>query len=523
MAEGTIAAGSPGAAEAGAEVLAAGGNATDAALAAMLVAFHVEPLLASAAGGGVMLAGDPGQGYDVMEFVPVMPGRGLSSRPALDFVDVSIDFEFTHQVFHVGRGAAAVPMGLLGIHAAHARWGRLPLTEVVAPAVRVCRTGFEVTEAAAGFIRILEPIWRRTPEAEALFAIEGRRAEVGDRLTNPDFATVLERLADEGIVPFTTGDVARATVDAFGVDRGGLLTLDDLAMARPTPRAPLRVDAFGGAILTVPPNSSGGALIALGLGLLERAVAPDPLDSAAHVSRMIDVQLAMLAARREVLDGDEPASEAARRLLEPRTLDAYAARLGTLRPGAEGDPPGRGSTTHVSVIDGEGGAASITMSNGEGCGAVIPGTGMSMNNFLGEEDINPRGFHVLPAGTTMTTMMSPTLFLRDGRPELVLGSGGANRLRTAILQVAWNRLGLGLSLDDAVAASRIHVEDDALYAELPGLDAAEIERRGAAFRRSDPFPRRTLYFGGVHAVGRDPDGHLVGAGDPRRGGAVASR
>jgi len=523
MAEGTIAAGSPGAAEAGAEVLAAGGNATDAALAAMLVAFHVEPLLASAAGGGVMLAGDPTQGYDVMEFVPVMPGRGLAARPDLDFVDVSIDFEFTHQVFHVGRGAAAVPMGLLGIHAAHERWGRIPLRDVVAPAVRVCRDGFEVSEAPASFIRILEPIWRMTPEAAALFTVGGRRAAVGDRLTNPDFASVLELLATEGIEPFTTGDVAHAILDAFGPAHGGLITADDLALARPTTRTPLRIDLLGGSLLTPPPNSTGGALIAFGLALLERAGAAAPLDTAAHASHMIDVQLAMLAALRDVRDGDEPAPEAARRLLAPTTIDAYAARLGTFPPGGGVDPPGHGSTTHVSVIDRDGGAASITMSNGEGCGSVIPGTGMSMNNFLGEEDINPRGFHVLPAGATMTTMMSPTLFLRDGRPELVLGSGGANRLRTAILQVAWARLGLGLSLDEAVGASRIHVEEEALFAELPGLDAAEIERRGAGFARRDPFPRRTLYFGGVHAVGRDAGGRLVGAGDPRRGGAVATR
>lgn len=528
MSAGTIAGGGPLTVAAGAEILRRGGNAADAALAAAFAAFHVEPLLASAAGGGMMIAGDAERGFAVLDFVPPVPGLGLRERPRLDFEGVSVDFGETQQVFHVGRGSAAVPTGLLGLHEGHRRWGRLPLREVVAPAARYCREGIQADGFGARVIQMLAPIWRRSPAAAALFTVDGRLVRAGDRLRNPDFAETLERLAEEGPEPFRTGEIARRTVAAFGADRGGLLTMEDLERYRPVVRAPLRVPVGGAALLTPPPPSTGGTLIALALSLLaRRGLKPSDFLTARHLDAIVAAQLLTLAARREALSAGGFSREAVEQLLSEPELAALMRRWEAVGPSGGGTRGGAGSTTHVSVLDARGGAAAITVSYGEGCGDLVPGTGMMMNNFLGEADINPHGFHAQPAGTPMTSMMAPTIVVRDGRPVLVLGSGGANRLRSAILQVAFNRLGLGQPLDAAVRAPRVHVEDDAFFAELPAgdppMDFSEAARaHGARFPRCDIFRERSLFFGGVHAVARETDGRLVGTGDPRRGGATVS-
>ncbi len=519
MRGGTIAAGSRLAAEAGAEILRLGGSATDAAVAAAFVSFQSEPLLASAAGGGVMLAGDPERGFESIEFVPIMPGLGLEQRPELDFREVTIDFDVTTQRFHVGRGAAAVPMGLAGLHAAHERWGRLPLSTVVAPAVRICRAGIPAGRSGAQFIRILEPIWRLSAECAALYEVNGHPAGPDDIISNPDFADALEHLAADGPTIFHRGDIADRTIEAFGPSAGGLITREDLAKDDAAVREPLRAEAWGRTLLTPPPHSSGGTLIALGLAALSRApLRPEDYGRSAHLRAIVDAQLLMVAARRHELAGDF-ARDQAESVLSERGLEAQLARFGRVMPDGTPTPQGRGCTTHISVIDADGGACAVTVSNGEGCGWVIPGTGMHMNNFLGEEDINPRGFHVLVPGTTLTTMMSPTIFLRDGVPELVLGSGGSNRLRTAILQVAVNRIGFGRSLEESVRAARIHVEPDAFCAELVDADADLLRALAEPYAHRSFSPARILYFGGVHAVGRDPGGRTEGVGDPRRGGA----
>jgi gamma-glutamyltranspeptidase/glutathione hydrolase len=260
---------------------------------------------------------------------------------------------------------------------------------------------------------------------------------------------------------------------------------------------------------------------------LRRGLEPSDFLTSRHLDAIVAAQLLTLSVRREVLSAGGFSRETVERILSEPELAVLMKRWAAVGPSSGGTRGGAGSTTHVSVLDAHGGAAAITVSYGEGCGDLVPGTGMMMNNFLGEADINPHGFHAQPAGAPMTSMMAPTIVVRDGRPVLVLGSGGANRLRSAILQVAFNRLGLRQPLDAAIRAPRVHVEDDALFAELPAgnppVDFSEsIRAHGARFARCEIFPDRSLFFGGVHAVAREADGRLVGAGDPRRGGATVS-
>ncbi|PSN12684.1 gamma-glutamyltransferase, partial [filamentous cyanobacterium CCP5] len=179
-----------------------------------------------------------------------------------------------------------------------------------------------------------------------------------------------------------------------------------------------------------------------------------------------------------------------------------------------------GSTTHISVIDEEGNAASITSSNGEGSAYVIPGTQIMVNNMLGEEDLNPNGFHTWSPGQRMSSMMAPTILLEHNRPRLVLGSGGSNRIRTAILQVISNVIDFGMDLSEAVNCPRIHWERGVLHLE-PGYDRSVLPSLPPETDDWIWWQQPNMFFGGVHAVAVDESGRIDGAGDQRRGGATA--
>ena len=177
--------------------------------------------------------------------------------------------------------------------------------------------------------------------------------------------------------------------------------------------------------------------------------------------------------------------------------------------------PAAGGTTHVSVSDRAGNAASLSLSNGEGSGYVVPGTGVMLNNMLGEDDLHPGGFHVQPPGTRVGSMMSPTLVLEGDSVRLVVGSGGSKRIRSAILQVVTGLLDAGLSLRAAVEAPRQHWDGEQLQVE-PGIPANVLAALEARWR-VNPWKERNLYFGGVHAVVPG----VEAAADPRREGAAA--
>jgi gamma-glutamyltranspeptidase / glutathione hydrolase len=180
-----------------------------------------------------------------------------------------------------------------------------------------------------------------------------------------------------------------------------------------------------------------------------------------------------------------------------------------------------GSTTHISAIDAAGTCVAVTCSNGSGSGVLVPGTGVILNNMLGEEDLHPRGFHSLAAGERVGSMMAPTVVLRDGEVVLAVGSAGSARIRSAILQTIVGSVEQGMGPEEAIAAPRLHVEGGVVQAE-PGIDEAalaRLEARGLTVLRR---PEINLFFGGAQAVARDPaTGELSGGGDPRRGGAVA--
>ncbi len=480
---GVIAAGHPLTAQAGANVLREGGNAVDAALGAMLTSLAAEPLLTALGAGGYMLVAAPGEEPALLDFFVEAPGRGADAAKRAELIPISISFGDAIQVFNIGAasvGAFGVPGGIC---AASERFGTIPLAELVRPAAALARQGVEVTPEQAYLFEILADIVTSTPEAAALFAPGGRVLGAGEVVRQPELGDALERLGAEGTEPFYRGDIAAAIV-AWVSERGGTLTAEDLGGYGVVDRAPVRVSYRAREVLTNPPPSAGGILIARALGTLERDVELPGVD------RIVEVMEQTQSLRTpEFLDG----------LDDPEFVAKFL-----------------GSTTHISVLDREGWACSVTCSNGSCSGVVVPGTGVHLNNMLGEQDLNPLGFHRHPPGRRLPSMMAPTVVLRDGAPELVLGSAGSNRIRSAILQTIIRVIGERMRASDAVQAPRVHFEDGIVYAE-PGIDTSAIEAAGRAISR---FRARNLFFGGVQAVARDEDGGFSGGGDPRRGGAA---
>ena len=499
---GVVAAGHPSTAEAGAGVLRAGGNAVDAAVAAVLASFAAEsPLTGFGAGGYMMVARPGGEEVALLDFFVAAPGLdGVRRRAELVPVPVRFDAA-TEQVFYVGPASCGVPGTAAGLLAALERFGSAPLAELVGPATRLAREGAPVNAQQAYILDILAPIHARLDGTRQLYAPHGRTLREGETFRFPELAAALERFGAEGAEPFYRGEVA-AALSEFVVEHGGTIGPLDLASYEALARRPIAAPFRGAEVLTNPPPSSGGILIAYCLGLLERlgeSSGPEQLVAAMGAANGLrDLEFAESLYEEGIEAG----------VLEALGLDAAAAGL-------------LGSTTHISVLDRDGMCASVTCSNGSGSGVLVPGTGVILNNMLGEEDLNPLGFHRIAPGRRVPSMMAPTIVRRGGEVELVLGSAGSNRIRSAILQTVVRVVEQGLPVAAAVSAPRLHFESDVVQAE-PGIDEqalARLEARGVAVAR---WPAINLFFGGVQAVARDPrTGAPSGGGDPRRGGAVA--
>jgi gamma-glutamyltranspeptidase/glutathione hydrolase len=499
---GVVAAGHPLTAETGAEVLREGGNAVDAAVSAMMASFSLESALTGLGAGGFMIVGGPGSEPVVFDFFVAAPGAGGHSlADELRPVPVHFDEETT-QIFNVGPASCGVPGMAAGIQAAVDRFGSATLGDLVGPAIRFAREGAPLNNQQAYVLRILEPIYTASPAAREIYAPEGRILGEGDLFRYPDLALALERLAEEGSDSIYTGEVA-ARIEDYVCSRGGILSTADLAGYGVVEREPVGARFRGREVLTNPPPSAGGILIAFCLALLER------LDSVDTVA-LAEVMAAANSARsRDFAEGLGLPGFAGEFLSEEALSRALAAS------------DGLGSTTHLSVVDGEGMCASVTCSNGTGSGLVVPGTGIHLNNMLGEEDLNPLGFHADEPGTRIGSMMSPTLILERGEVVAGLGSAGSNRIRSAILQTTVNLLAKNMDPQAAVDAPRIHLESGLLQAE-PGVDPVGLERLASSGVEVFQWREKNLFFGGVQVVTRSPgSGSLAGGGDPRRGGAVA--
>ncbi len=327
----------------------------------------------------------------------------------------------------------------------------------------------------AYILDILEPIHARLQGTRELYAPEGRTLREGELFRFADLAEALERFGAEGAEPFCRGEVATA-LSAFVIERGGTLGPADLAGYEVIEREPIRAGFRGTEVLTNPPPSSGGTLIAYCLGLLER------VGESSGPEQLVAAMGAADAARGDLL----------------------------------------GSTTHISVLDRDGMCANVTCSNGSGSGVLVPGTGVILNNMLGEEDLNPLGFHSIAPGRRVTSMMAPTVVLRDGEIELGLGSAGSNRIRSAILQTIVRAVEQGMGADEAVRGPAASLRGRTSSRPSQGSTRRHWrELRRAEFRLS--AGRRSTFSSAASrpSPASAATGALSGGGDPRRGGSVA--
>ncbi len=498
---GTIAAGNQKTAAAGIEMLQLGGNAFDAAVAAVLASFVTESTLTSAAGGGFLLAHTQANKNILFDFFSQTP-RAKKLQAQLNFYPVDINFGDAIQEFHIGLGAIAVPGNIGGIFHVHQRLGRLPFKVVAEPAIHYGNNGVKIEDFQHYSASILKPIIFAAPEMKSIYAPRGEILKTGETFFMKDFANTLAYLVEAGVQEFYQGEIAHQLVKDCQ-EFGGYLSLEDLKSYQVIEREPLIINYRNNLLLTNPSPSSGGTLIAFALELLAKIdLTKVEFGTPNHLQILIEVmRLTNTARKRENVEqsflNDEHINQYQQQLV--KSVNKW------------------GSTTHISVIDAEGNAASTTTSHGEGCGYVIPGTGIMMNNMLGEEDLNPYGFHQWQENVRISSMMSPTIVLKNNQPEIALGSGGSNRIRTAILQVISNIIDFKMPVELAVNSSRIHWENNVLNIE-PGLNpkVANLEND-----RLILWNQQNMFFGGVHTA-MELEGIITGAGDRRRNGAIAS-
>ena len=511
-----VAATSPLAVDAGIRLGALGGNAVDAAVAATLVATVSEPGVVSLAGGAFVTV-DPGDGSApvTVDGNVEMPGRGLPrERFGTGMTEVETSYGGGLRLW-VGPGSVATPGTLAGLGLAHERYGAAPWREVVAPAVEVARGGFPLGAAASSYLELARAVvfdW--DPESAAgLRHPTGEPVVAGEQMRSDRLADALEVVASEGAATMYTGALGQVLARDMA-ERGGLVTAADLAAYRAVVRPAVPVELGDWALATNPPPSIGGPVLAAMLTLLARA--PYRPGRSEDVLRLVAIQRAVLEHRLEVLDLAEDLDAAGRELLA--------------MVGRGWDPVAHASasTVHISVVDEHGMACATTASAGYGSGATIPGTGILLNNCLGEPELNRRGPHALAPGTRMASNMAPSVGRHRDGTVLAVGSPGADRITTALAQTVGAFALGGLDLQAAVDAPRLHVRLVPVSETDPDRNrpAVRVEYE-ADLRLPDiglptvEHPPHSMFFGGVAAAARRPDASLIAAADPRRSAAVA--
>ena len=455
-----VAAGHPATVEAGIEVLAAGGSAADAAVAASLASCAAETVMTGLLGGGHAIHYEAASGLarNLDCFVAV-PGVGAEPGRRAELLELEVPFgtELVHYAVGIAScGVPGVPAGLGTLHAEH---GRLPWARLVEPALRLARDGVELPQAHAACLAMLEPVMTMN-EGATIYSPGGTLLQTGDRLRQPGLVNALELLADEGPRSVYEGSLGRALLELMS-ERGGLVTHDDLARYEAVWSEPVEIPYAATRVLT----RTGLAPLADCLEALPRL--------------------------RDRSSGD-------RALALVRALDR---------------PDGTGDTTNLVTVDTEGNACVLTSSLGLGAGDWLPGLDMHLNSMLGESDLIREP---LRPGQRMGSMMSPTVALDGDGLAFAGGAAGGTRLRSALVQVLAGVLDEGLAPATAVDRPRLHPAAGTVHLE-PGLEPAVAPALEAAGYLVRPWAELHHYFGGVSVVTR-----AGAAGDPRRSGAAAA-
>ena len=523
----------PEAAESGVEILRAGGNAVDAAVACALAQTVVDPLMCGIAGFGTAAVYRPDAG--VHEYVDFHAPAPLASRPDMwehlleGETRDGFGFSIRGRLNDLGAQSIAVPGTLAGLQHMHERHGTLPWKEVLAPAIAWARDGYFVRPSMYAFW-IDQPMAGRASNLERLaYSAAGRALycrpdgtpkTIGTPLRNPDYARTLEAIAQSGAQLFYRSDMARQMVTDLSA-QGGLLTQDDLASYAPRLTTPLEGRYRDRRITTNQPPGGGAMLIEM-LNILEQFDLPTLGHNTPEYIRTV-----CEAMKRATIDKDrflaDPAfvevpldqilstahaAEAAAGIRARNRLEVPRLNLGGVVPR---------DTTHLSVVDHDGNCVSLTHSLGMPSGVITPGLGFMYNGCMGVFDPRPGRPGSIAPGKSRFTSSCPTIVFKNGQPEIVLGAPGGTQIAMGVLQVILNVADFGMDMLGAIAAPRFSSTSNAIDVSnrIPRAVQRELETAGYDVVRN-PFGYTIAW---VHGI-RLHDGELDGAADPGRDGVA---
>lgn len=490
------------AADAAAEICALGGNAVDCAIAAAMYSINTEPGVCALAGSAYVTIWPPGGDPITIDGNVAVPGMGRSDETSPAAESVYMEYGGGIETV-IGVASVAVPGTPAALHLASEQFGRIEWHDLLSPVIRATRDGFPLSAACHYYLKYSgDIIFGHSEDGHgALHNEDGELVQVRSKIVVPHLADSLAALAEDGSRVFYEGETGRAIAGHIQ-DRGGFLTMRDLKNYEPLVRDSLVVDVGDWKIATNPPPAVGGAVLAAMLLAFDN----HPVSRWDHESLqfLLQVQQTALSYRKRELDLSDDVPQDAARLLELARTGELLARWSSA------------STVHTSAVDDKGLACAITASSGYGSGEMPAGTGLWLNNCLGEIELNRKGFEAGPPGKRLPSNMAPGV-ARSGRQVLAMGSPGADRITTALQQFLINYIQLGHELAEAVAHPRLHLEIDGSTMNIavePGLDLPDT---GITVTQ---YPEIGMYFGGVVAAVYDSESGFSVAADPRREGGT---
>jgi len=499
MKYGSISTGSKEATLAAEEILKFGGNAFDAAVGAIFVSMTSEFALTGIFGGGTLLGIKDNEPPFIYDFFVNCPESKNNSEA--EFKEVMVNFGNTEQKFHVGKGSIATPGNLMGLLEIQKKYGVLNLKDVLSPAKEIANCGVVIKKHQSDIIKLVDPILTFDNSGKKLFVKNESLISTGDTFKNTAFAEFLDVLIKNGSDYFYKGEGLNTILNHCS--NGGYINENDFNTYKVYKRTPISLDYLGYEIFTNPAPSFGGSLIIFLLKLFK-----DSGNDLSLFNLIKGMNLSSLA-RNEVCKNPDDELEI-NNIFKNNCYSRYLELFQNKNMDFTESIDGFGSTTHVSVLDKDGNAASVTTTNGEGCGYVIPEFGVMMNNMLGEQDLNPFGFHNWNKPRRLPTMISPLIICENNKPKYIMGSGGSNRIRSANIQVIFNLLYKNYSLEQSIDEPRIHLEGNTLFFE-PGINLPEESCLKGL--KLNSFNDKNVFFGGVNAVSK-----YEAVGDKRRGG-----
>nr|MBS0036928.1 gamma-glutamyltransferase [Saprospiraceae bacterium] len=487
MKYGAVAAGHPKTAEVAMEVLRAGGNATDALIAAYVASFISEPCMGSPGGGAFALLKNAGRQPVLLDFFCQTP-REKKPGEEYDFRAYTVEFGEEGEVFYTGRGSVAVPGAIAGLFAMHNHSGTIPIKELFAPGVELLRTGVPLNGFQRYDIGLLEGIVCHSTEGKKIFCNSDHKLkEEGEIICLPALGDYMEILGFEGPREFYEGFTARQQ-QYYYENEGGSICAEDLKNYRVMIGPPLNIPLGDRAVFCNPAPALGGVVMGAALSKLwESQHVPEP-GSAEYFTLFYQA----FSFARELQ-------------INPGKLSAWLHHQLSRK---------WGSTSHISIVDKKGNAAALTTTIGEGNGFYEPETQIHMNNMLGESALLPGGYHSWYPDVRLSSMMNPVMSIGPSGETLVMGSGGAGRIPYVLAAVIWNLFAANMNLREAVIRPRLHFDGNTFHIEkaenLPLLDTLDFPLK--------LWKNNSLFFGGVHAVYSSAPGKAEAIGDFRREG-----